>query len=139
MIRAWLVMWLVSLGAVAHADTRWSIVIGNDRGRATEGELRYAEDDARKFHALLRELGGVQAENALLLLGEDAETVRRAIVAVNDRIRQGDPAASTLVVYYSGHADEGALHLGETALQLAELESLVRGSSAAFRLVVLDA
>lgn len=139
MIRALLVMLAIGIGAAARADTRFSIVIGNDRGRATEGELRWAEDDARKFHALLRELGAVHAENALLLIGEDAETVRRTIVAVNDRIRQGDPGASTLIVYYSGHADESALHLGETALQLSEIESLVRGSSAAFRLVVLDA
>ncbi len=43
-----------------------------------------------------------------------------------------------LLVYYSGHADAGALHLGGSRLELAELEQLVRGSAAAFRLLVLD-
>src|SRR5262249_25816864 len=37
------------------------------------------------------------------------------------------------------HADAGALHLGSTPLELRELEQLVRGSAASFRLLFLDA
>ena len=44
-----------------------------------------------------------------------------------------------LFVYYSGHADKNALHLGETRLPLVELEQLVRGSAAHFRVLLLDA
>lgn len=134
-----LLLLLLLLSDAAHAETRWALVIGNDRGLAHESDLAYAESDAKKMHALLRELGGVAPENATLLLDEDAATARRTLVSLNDRIRQSNPAQATLIVYYSGHADETALHMGETAFELAELEALVRGSSAAFRLVVLDA
>ena len=44
-----------------------------------------------------------------------------------------------MFVYYSGHADEQALHLGNTRLSLDELRGLVQGSAAAFRLSILDA
>ena len=133
------ILLLATWSSLAHAETRWAIAIGNNEGRASEGDLEYAESDARKVNALWRELGDVPPENAILLLGEDADTVRRAIVTVNDRIRQGDPSHSMLVVYYSGHADENALHLGDSSFELREFEALVRGSSASFRLVILDA
>jgi hypothetical protein len=44
-----------------------------------------------------------------------------------------------MVVYYSGNYDAGALHLGTTTLDVNQLEQLVRGSSASFRLLALDA
>ncbi len=135
----WLLLLMLLMSGAARAETRWALVIGNDRGLAHEADLAYAEADAEKMHALLRELGGVAPENATLLLGEDAATARRTLVSLNDRIRQSNPSQATLIVYYSGHGDETALHMGESEFELTELEALVRGSSAAFRLVILDA
>jgi hypothetical protein len=87
---------------------------------------------------VLHEVGGVRPENVTLLRGQDAGTVRRTLIAVNDRVRAAG-AQTVLVVYYSGHADAGALHLGATQLEMSELEQLVRGSAASFRLLILDA
>jgi hypothetical protein len=57
---------------------------------------------------------------------------------MNDRIRTaGQPAV--LLVFYSGHGDAAALHAGATRLPLEQLEALVRGSAAAFRLLIVDA
>jgi hypothetical protein len=61
---------------------------------------------------------------------------------MNDRIRaaQGRPGVQTMLfVYYSGHADAQSLHLGRSLLDLSLLEQLVRSSSAAFRILVVDA
>lgn len=87
---------------------------------------------------VLQEVGGVRPENLVLLRGRDAATARRALIAVNQRIRDAGPE-TMLLVYYSGHADAASLHLGASALELGELEQLVRGSAAGFRLLVLDA
>jgi hypothetical protein len=87
---------------------------------------------------VLQEVGGVRPENVTLLKGQDAGTVRRTLIAVNDRVR-GAAGQTVLIVYYSGHADAGALHLGRTQLEMSELEQLVRGSAASFRLLILDA
>lgn len=127
------------LPAAAVADVeRYAVVVGNDVGQPPDVPLRYAEMDAARVASVLQEVGGVRPENTVLLQGKDADTVRRALIAVNQRVRSAGHS-TVLLVYYSGHADSGALHLGNTRLELGELEQLVRGSAAAFRLLVLDA
>lgn len=121
---------------------RYAVLLGNNHGAVGEQPLRYAEEDARRVHDVMADLGGFRPENLLLLRGEDAATARRALIALNERIRHAASARGTqamLLVYYSGHADAQALHLGDSALALEELEGLVRGSAATFRLLVLDA
>lgn len=118
------------------------VVIGNDVGGPDDVTLRYAEDDASKVYTVLENLGGFRPENMLLLRGRSADEVRDALIAMNERIRhQAGPgrADSMLFVYYSGHADARTLHLGPSELPLRQVEQLVTGSSAGFRVLVLDA
>ena len=127
--------------ALARVE-RFAVVIGNDRGRVHEPPLRYAASDAERVYRVLRDLGGFSPVNMVLLRDEDQATVRSTLIAVNDRIREavGIPGTDVLlVVYYSGHADQKELHLGEASLSIRELSQLVRGSAADFRLLVLDA
>jgi Caspase domain len=128
---------LVPAAAAAQVE-RFAVVVGNDRGQPPDADLLYAEKDAARVAGMLQEVGGVRPENLVLLRGEDANTVRRSLIAVNDRLRAAGRQAM-LIVYYSGHADSGALHPGATPLELSELEQLVRGSAATFRLLILDA
>lgn len=131
---------MVALPAAARADvTRYAVVVGNNQGDRAEATLRYAERDAERFAGVLLDVGGFADQNVVSLLGRDAETVRAALIAVNDRIRNEHASAAMLVVYYSGHADANALHLGSTTLEITQLEQLVRGSAASFRLLALDA
>ncbi|MDI1451598.1 caspase family protein [Polyangium sp. 6x1] len=120
---------------------RFAVLIGNNAGAPGDVELRYAESDAARVHEVLKDLGGFPPANMVLLRGEGADTVRATLIAMNDRIRQAAaPDVQIIaVVYYSGHADATALHLGKTTLDLAQLEQLVRGSAASFRVLVLDA
>lgn len=130
---------LLLLAAPAWAEVeRFAVVVGNNVGSREDGPLRYAEADAARVAAVLREVGDVRPTNLILLRGEDADTVRRTLIAVNERVRAaGDQ--TVLLVFYSGHADAEALHLGNARLELSELEQLVRGSAARFRLLILDA
>lgn len=128
---------LASRHAAAEVE-RYAVVVGANVGSASDVTLRYAETDATRVYDVLKDLGGFRAENMLLLRGDDADTVRRAIIAMNDRIR-ARAGPSVLLVYYSGHADAQSLHVGSTPLPLLELEPLVRSSAASFRLLVLDA
>jgi len=127
-----------AFGAVHH----FVVAIGNNDGGANEVGLRYAESDAAKIADVMRDLGGVPPNQIVLLKAEDADTARKAIVDINERIRlavQTPDDQATLVVYYSGHADASALHLGRSNFELRELEQLVRGSAANHRLLVVDA
>jgi len=136
-LAAALVALLLPAGAAAEVS-RYAIVAGNDEGLPPDAALRWAEADAARVAAALQEVGGVPPENLVLLRGQDAAALRRALIAVNERIRVSG-REGVLFVYYSGHADPEALHLGASTLPLLELEQLVRGSAATFRLLVLDA
>ncbi len=121
---------------------RYAVIAGNNVGWKSATDLRYAEADALKVQDVLVGLGGFAPANVAVLRGSDAETLRRALIAMNDRIRQdmaGGATQALLFVYYSGHGDGHALHLGGSALELQQLEQLVRGSAATFRLLVVDA
>lgn len=121
----------------AQAEQRFAVVIGNNEGQRGEIVLGYAEDDARRFADTLRTVGGFFPENVVTLTAQKASEVRRVLVATNDRLR--DAPDAVLVVYYSGHASSEALHLGGERLPLAELEQIVRGSAARFRVLIVDA
>lgn len=121
---------------------RFALIVGNNTGDRSEAALRYAETDAEKLHEVLADVGGTRPENMVLLRGRDADAMRRALITLNERIRTRMTEHSVepmLVVYYSGHADQGSLHLGESKLEIDELEALVRGSAAKFRLLIVDA
>jgi hypothetical protein len=141
MIRRPLMAFLVlcAIMGSAAAGNRFALVIGNDAGDRDEQELRYAELDADRLAATLGELGGFASDDIVTLRGRDADSVRSALIALNDRIRTSGGSDAMLVVYYSGHADADALHLGTSNLPLTQIEQLVRGSPAAFRLLIVDA
>ncbi len=140
-IGAVLALFLVTARSRAAVE-RFAVVIGNNGGNADDQELRYAETDASRMHDTLRALGGFAPANVVLLRGENVDTVRRTLAAVNDRVRAattGPDRQAVLLVYYSGHADGTSLHLGKTTLPLTELEQVVRGSTADMRLLIVDA
>lgn len=133
----------VALTSLAEAAVqRFALIAGNNHGQGDDVPLRYAESDARRVAQVLRDLGGFEPADIVLLQNENADTVRRSLISLNDRIRSAQSLPDTqalLFVYYSGHADGLGLHLGPTTFELRELSQLVRGSSARFRLLVVDA
>ena len=129
--------WAQGAGPSAPSAERFAVLIGHNAGDSDEVSLRYAEDDARKVYEVLRDVGGFESANMTLSQGESADAVRRAVVSMNARVRASEGAI--LLVYYSGHADERQLHLGGDHLPTAELNDLVSGSAARFRVLVVDA
>ncbi|MBL4689698.1 MAG: caspase family protein, partial [Nannocystaceae bacterium] len=121
------------------AIVRYAVIIGNNEGASDEPRLRFAETDAARVHEVLATLGDFREENMVLLQGLGRDAVQRVLIATNDRIRRTRaPDQAVLFVFYSGHADADALHLGSDRLELSRLQQLVRGSAADLRLLVLD-
>ena len=129
--------------STAHALVeRFAVIVSNNQGAASDGPLRYAATDADRVHDVLRDLGGFEPVNTVLLREENADTVKSTLIAINDRIRQRSSLPDTQVMlffYYSGHADAERLHLGRSFLSVRELTQLISGSAAHFRIAVLDA
>ncbi|MEQ9500081.1 MAG: caspase family protein [Deltaproteobacteria bacterium] len=129
---------LASFAAEADAGTRIALVVGANRGAPGDELLRYAETDAARITDILTSIGGFEREDVVSLV---APTAARFTAALDDIDRRaaahGDGAL--VFVYYSGHADAEALHLGDTRLPLTELRDRVVSSPAGARVLVLDA
>jgi len=125
------------------AVSRYALLIGAPVGDAGEPLLRFAERDARRVRRVLTRLGRVPEENVLLLLDGDSAAVQRALGVVAERVAAAqarEPGNESLVfVYFSGHADAQALHLGGSQLAFAELRRRVAAAGAQLSIVVVDA
>ncbi len=141
---ALLALALATLTPAAPAEagqSRMALVIGANLGEPDETPLRYAERDASRFADVLTRFGGVPPEDLVLLRGPDPATVERALARLAERAAERRAAGdeTVLFVYYSGHADARALHLGNARLPLDHLQGAVAGSGSALSVLVVDA
>lgn len=140
--RAWLPLLVVAWVSTAHADTlhRFALIAGNDSGGADTRPLSYARDDARKMHDLLTRLGGVAPSDAKLLLNNDAKDFLLALSELEQRARaaQARGERTALFVYYSGHAKDGALRLGDSRLAFDALKRRLADAPVDIRIAILD-
>lgn len=133
---------MLAWGATPARAELYLVSAGNNLGKEDEPALRFAEQDATRFASLLSRLAGMPAQNSVLVLGEKADSLRDVLSDLNARIRARAGAGgerTTLVVFYSGHADATGLHLGESNLPFRELRNLVAGSAADVRVLIMDA
>ncbi len=126
--------------ADADAPRRFALVIGHNQGAVGEEDLRYARVDAERMADVLLRLGDVRATDMVTLV-DDRDTGATVFAALDElelRLAQVS-GPSLLVVYYSGHASQRALHLGRTQVSLRELDERLQRSHAATRVLILDA
>src|SRR5207244_13150004 len=93
-----------------------------------------------KVHGILTRLGGVRAEDAQIVLDGTAGEVLAALGAAERQAAQarGRGERTALIVYYSGHAKEGDLRLGETRLPLEALKGRIAQAPADIRIAIFD-
>lgn len=142
---------LLGLLAVAHlceaTDTlhqtsrRFLVAASANDGGPGKARLRFAHQDADAMAGVMRSLGGVRAEDALLLQEPDSAKLLSALREISGRMaRQRETGSRVeLVLYYSGHSDEEGLLLGGQRLPYLVLRRALEGSGADVRLAVLDA
>lgn len=119
---------------------RFALVVGEPDGGPGAIRLRYAERDARRIHGILTGVGGVRPGDARLLLSAGAPAFRKALAELSAEAGRAGAAGerTVLVVYYSGHARDGALRLGGGALPLDDLREALASAPADVRIGLLD-
>jgi hypothetical protein len=132
---------VLAQAAPAQQLRRLALIAGNDDGGRDTKPLVYATADARKLHDILGRLGGVQGDDARLLLNARPDELLGALAQLEARAadarRRGERTA--LLVYFSGHAKDGALRLGDGALPLDALKARLAAAPADIRLGIFDA
>jgi hypothetical protein len=125
-------------GRTAAADpARFALFVGANQGDPHEPVLHHAEDDAARLAQTFRTLGDVPPDQVVLMTGASASELREALIRLNARVREH--REGVLLVFYSGHADAEALHVGGSRLPMAELKGLLVGSPAVSRVLIVDA
>jgi hypothetical protein len=119
---------------------RFAVIVGNDTGGSDTRPLLYARADARKVYDILTRIGGVLADDAQLVLDGSAQDLLSAIAQAERRAADASAHGerTALVLYYSGHAKDGALRLGDTRLPLDSLKARIAASPADVRIAILD-
>ncbi len=129
----------IGLSATAEAaERRYAIVVGNNRGDATDGPLYYAERDAERVADVLRQQGEINEEDVILVRGATKERVLGVLEEMGRRASL-DGELSLVIFYYSGHADSNTLHLDGTQLSFDELTEALQEMPAELRVLVVDA
>ena len=119
------------------------MLLGVNQGAPDELVLHYAEDDAERMARVLTDVGDFREADRVVLHRVDRRRVLEALESLGRHIasdRAAAPDTSTLlVVYYSGHADAEALHLGGSRLTFDELTAAVEAMPVDVRVLVVDA
>jgi len=118
---------------------RLAIVVGADVGAKGTQPLGFAQKDAAKMAELFTTLGRVGTGDVWLLLAPNADGLRNALADVSRRLAEPGNRKTELFFYYSGHADEAGLQLGDTLFPMAELRGFVEKSPASVTVAILDA
>jgi hypothetical protein len=124
---------------------RYTLVIGANFGGADRERLKYAISDAERFATVMTELGGVLPANQVVLRQPKLRELFDALDHVTARLEAakraggGTQGRTELVLYYSGHADEKGLLLGEDRVSYQSLRDKLDEMPADVRIAVLDA
>jgi hypothetical protein len=122
---------------------RFALVIGANLGGAERPRLQYAVTDAERFAQVLVELGGVTAADAIVLRQPKLQEVINALDRISSRVaearRTPGGGRTEVLLYYSGHADEQGLLLGEDRYSYRTLRDRLDQIPADVRIAVLDA
>jgi len=132
----------------AEADTtlqRYTLIVGANFGGADRPVLKYGVSDAERFARVMVDLGGVSPEHNTILkqpkLRDLIDALDQLTRRVTDAGRLAGPGAARteVIVYYSGHADEKGLLLGEDRYSYVSLRNRLDQIPADVRIAVLDA
>lgn len=134
-----MVMFLFS--ARVLADTaRFALVAGNNQGNEHRETLRYTHRDARKMFDLLTQLGRFKKDNTVLLLEGSAKEFWQQLKSLEAKAAAAQQAGqdTMLLIYYSGHAAESALELGNSLVKFSDLRRFLERSPMQVRLAFVD-
>ena len=120
---------------------RYVLVAGANNGGSDRQLLRYAVSDAENFVRVLESVGGVAEEDVFLLREPSSAGLAQALIELRDLVAETEDAGvrREVVVYYSGHADDRGLLLGDDRFSYQSLRDQIDNIQADVHITVLDA
>ena len=152
---------ILAVAGSAHAAAgesiaieRYVFAVSANNGGKERPRLRYAESDARAFANVLSQMGGVPKANVHMVAEPTIASLQKQLDALDKKLlatkaaRSGKGANAAngaenfreeVLVYYSGHADEKGLRLGEEVYTWKEFRKRIDALNADVKIAVIDA
>lgn len=131
--------------SIVYADNtkieRYVFAISANNGGSTRPMLRYAESDAKSFVNVMHEMGGVPKSNQFFVREPSVSEIKKQLSVLDGVLKKnkGQNARQEVLVYYSGHADEKGIHLGNENFAWSELRANIDNLNADVKIAVIDA
>ena len=146
-----LLVFIIVLSAVSGAQAaqggeqavinRYIVAVSANNGGKGRPVLRYAESDAKSFVNVLKDMGGVQPQNIVFVKAPTVGKLRQELDGLDKKISQGknNGGRNEVLVYYSGHADDKGLRLGEEVYSWKEFRKRIDALNGDVKIAVIDA
>jgi hypothetical protein len=138
-----LLLCAVAMRALADAGIplrRFALVTGSNDGGENLVRLKYAESDARSFAAVMQDLGGVKAQDIVLVstptLARFQDALRKIGLMIAAPHETGE--RRELILYYSGHSDDDGLIMGNERFGWQELRAELNDIPADVKVAIID-
>jgi hypothetical protein len=121
---------------------RVALVVGANDGGGGRAQLKYAVADAERFARVLYDLGGLSPDDAIVLKQPTPHELEAAFGRMRarvDALRAGGEVRTEALVYYSGHADQAGLLLGDDRVSYRSFRGWMDALPADVRIGVIDA
>ena len=120
---------------------RYVIAISANYGGDARPTLRYAETDAKSFAKVLGEMGGVPSKNVVFVREPSIKNLGNQLDILDEKMKRGKSQSGRdeVLVYYSGHADEKGLRLGNEVYGWKEFRKRIDALNADVKIAVIDA
>jgi len=137
---------LMTLAMAVVPATSWSktkrvaLLVANHDGGDGLPKLRYAERDAKRMQEVLQDMGGFDDADIVRVVDEESTDFMQALAELEQKSRryQAQGFDTVLVVYYSGHAENGVLRMGQSKMPMSLLRTQLDNSQADVRLALVD-
>jgi len=136
-------LFFVVLNGVFASDTatrRFGIFIGSNNGGRDRVMLRYAVNDAKSVSRVFNVMGGIAAEDSVLLVEPTIAEINRQLdtmVRTSAQARRNSQRTE-LVFFYSGHSDENGLFLNREHYNYRDLRDRINTVETDMKIVILD-
>ena len=136
-------------GSGEIAIDRYVFAVSANNGGKGRPVLRYAESDARAFANVLSQMGGVAKQNVYRVTEPSVSELQKQLDMLDKKLAgakakrksagASDNSREEVLVYYSGHADERGLRLGEEIYSWKEFRKRIDALNADVKIAVIDA